>query len=85
MKDKTECMEHVIWDYRIVENNGMFTIHEVHYNDREEIISVSEEPMGPSGETLEALKYDLQYFLQALDSPVLKKEELVLCDEKEVK
>jgi CCR4-NOT transcriptional regulation complex NOT5 subunit len=68
----------MIWDYRIVENNGMFTIHEVHYNDKEEIISVSEDPMGPSGETLEDLKDDIQYFLQALDSPVLKKDEIVL-------
>jgi hypothetical protein len=65
------------WDYRIIEDNGMFTIHEVHYNDRDEIISVSEEPMGPSGETLEDLKDDLQYFLDALNSPVLRKDEIV--------
>jgi hypothetical protein len=55
----------------------MFTIHEVHYNDKGDITSISEDPMGPSGETLEELKDDMQYFLQALDSPVLKKEEIV--------
>jgi hypothetical protein len=65
------------WDYRVIEDNGMFAVYEVHYNDRDEIISVSEEPMGPSGETLEDLKDDLQYFLDALNSPVLRKDEIV--------
>jgi len=65
------------WDYRVIENHGMFTIHEVHYNDKGDIASISEDPMGPSGETLEELKDDMQYFLQALDSLMLKKEEIV--------
>jgi len=65
------------WDYRVIENNGMFTVHEVHYNDKGDITSISEGPMGPSGETLEELKDDTKYFLQALELPVLKKEEIV--------
>ena len=65
------------WDYRVIENHGMFTIREVHYNDKGDITSISEDPMVPSGETLEELKDDMQYFLQALDSPMLKKEEIV--------
>ena len=65
------------WDYRVIENHGMFTIHEVRYNDKGGITSISEDPMGPSGETLDELKDDMQYFLQALDSTVLKKEEIV--------
>ena len=32
---------------------------------------------GPSGDTLEELKDDMKYFLQALDMPVLEKEEIV--------
>ena len=39
--------------------------------------SICEDPMGPSGETLEELKDDMQYFLQALERPILKKEEIV--------
>jgi hypothetical protein len=65
------------WDYRVIEHEGMFTIHEVYYNDKGDITSISEDPMGPSGETLEELKDDMQYFLQALGMPVLKKEEIV--------
>jgi len=55
----------------------MFTLHEVYYNEEGDITSVSKDPMGPSGETLEELKDDMQYFLQALDRPVLKKGEIV--------
>ena len=65
------------WDYRVIEHEGMFTIHEVYYNDKGDITSISEDPMGPSGETLEELKDDMQYFLQALGMTVLKKEEIV--------
>jgi len=66
------------WDYRVIEHNGMFTIHEVYYNDKGGITSISQDPMGPSGDTLEELKDDMEYFLQALDMPVLKKEEIIL-------
>lgn len=64
------------WDYRVIEHEGAFTVHEVHYNEKGAIISVSEDPMGPSGETLEELKADMEFFLQALDLPVLRKEEI---------
>ena len=64
------------WDYRVIEDHGAFTVHEVHYNDKGDIISISEEPMGPSGETLEELKDDMEFFLQALDRPVLRKGEI---------
>ena len=66
----------ISWDYRIIEHDGAFTVHEVHYNDKGDIISISEDPMGPSGETLEELKEDMEYFLQAFNRPVLRKEEI---------
>ncbi len=65
------------WNYRVIEHDGMFTIHEVCYNGKGNITSISQDPMGPSGDTLEELKGDMKYFLQALDMPVLKKEEIV--------
>ena len=67
----------ISWDYRVIEHDGMFTIHEVHYNEKGGIVSISEDPMGPSGDTMEELKDDMQYFLLALDRPVLKKGEIV--------
>ncbi|TAN42416.1 MAG: hypothetical protein EPN25_02970 [Nitrospirae bacterium] len=64
------------WDYRVIESGGTFTIHEVHYNDKDAITAISEEPMGPSGQTLEELKDDVEYFLRALTMPVLRREEI---------
>ncbi len=66
------------WDYRVIEHDGMFTIHEVYYNDKGDITFISQDPMGPSGDTLEELKGDMEYFLQALNMSVLKKEEIVI-------
>jgi hypothetical protein len=71
------------WDYRAIEHHGAFTIHEVHYNDKGAIISISEDPMGPSGETLEELKADMEYFLVALDKPVLRREEIEFAEAEE--
>lgn len=65
------------WNYRVIEHDGMFTIHEVCYNDKGDVTSISQDPMGPSGDTREELKSDMEYFLQALDMPVLKKKEIV--------
>ncbi|MHB8883027.1 MAG: hypothetical protein ACYC69_16150 [Thermodesulfovibrionales bacterium] len=66
------------WDYRVIQSGGAFTIHEVHYNDQGDMTAVSEDPMGPSGETLEDLRDDMEYFLQALSLPVLKRQEITL-------
>lgn len=41
------------WNYRVIENEGMFHIHEVYYNDKGEITAISEDPIAPAGETLE--------------------------------
>ena len=65
------------WDYRVIEHNGMFTIHEVCYSDNGDITAISQDPMGPSGDTMEELKADIEYFLHALDMPALKKDEIV--------
>lgn len=71
------------WDYRVIEHEGAFTVHEVHYNDKGAIISISEDPMGPSGETLEELKADMEFFLRALDRQVLRKEEIEFAEKGE--
>lgn len=65
-----------MWDYRVIEHEEMFYIHEVYYNDKGGITAISENPMHPCGESLDELKSDIEYFLQALNRPVLKKEEI---------
>lgn len=66
----------MIWNYRVIEHDRFFAIHEVYYNDKGDITAISEDPMEPSGQTLEELKGDLEYFLQALNKLVLKKNKI---------
>jgi len=65
------------WNYRVIESEEVFRIHEVYYNKKGEITAFSEDPITPLGETLDELRGDLEYYMQALDRPVLKKEEIV--------
>lgn len=64
----------MIWNYRVIEHDRFFAIHEVYYNDKGEITAISEDPIAPSGESLKELKSDLKYYLQAMNRPILKKE-----------
>lgn len=73
MKGKTSTY----WNYRVIESEDIFRIHEVYYNEKGGITAFSENPITPLGETLDELRGDLEYYLQALDRPVLKKEEIV--------
>ncbi|MDA8242074.1 MAG: hypothetical protein M0Z67_17120 [Nitrospiraceae bacterium] len=65
------------WTYGVIESEDVFRIHEVYYNKKGEITAFSENPITPLGETLDELRGYLEYYLQALDRPVLKKEEIV--------
>ena len=66
----------MVWNYRVIEHDGLFHIHEVYYNDNGSICAISEDPMHPHGESLEELERDMEHFLQAFDRPVLKKEKI---------
>lgn len=70
------------WNYRVVRKayppaadgaiEHVLGIHEVYYNDSGEPQMVTEERMGPHGETLDELRTDLTWMIQALDKPVLE-------------
>lgn len=66
----------MMWNYRVIEHEEMFHIHEAYYNDKGEITAISEDPMYPCGESLDELKGDMERFFQAFVRPVLKKEEI---------
>lgn len=68
------------WNYRVIESEGMFNIHEVYYNDKGKITAISEDPIAPAGETFEELKRALKYYQQAVKRPILKKEEIEFAD-----
>lgn len=64
------------WNYRVLIKDGQYNIHEVYYDDDGNPEAFTEEPVGPSGESPEELKKDLQYFSEALSLPVLDYNEL---------
>jgi hypothetical protein len=61
-------------DYRVVNKDGWFMIHEVYYDENNKIVSWTENPVAPAGETIEDLRKELQLFLDALNKPVLIKD-----------
>ena len=64
------------WNYRVVRttqgDEEWFAIYEVYYDDEGRPEARTEEPVSPAGETLEALQQDLQWYLRALQEPVLE-------------
>ncbi|OHD71510.1 MAG: hypothetical protein A2W19_16005 [Spirochaetes bacterium RBG_16_49_21] len=81
------------WDYRVIrktQNDAVsYEIHEVYYNDKDEIESWTEEPVSPMGETCNELRNDIFYFMSAFRHPVLnmvqedKKERLEECEDEQ--
>ena len=60
------------WNYRVVEKDGYYGIHEAYYDDGiEKPHSISSEEMSPHGGTLDELKDDAKKYLEALDKPIL--------------
>lgn len=66
----------MIWNYRVIEHDRFFAIHEVYYNDKGNITAISEDPIAPAGKSLKELKGSLKYYLQAMNRPILKKDEI---------
>jgi len=71
------------WNYRVVEvvqnNQTFYELHEVYYTgekDNSEISSMTVEPPECIQDTVEDLKQDLEYRMQAFDRPILKMSEI---------
>jgi len=68
------------WNYRVVRrmigNMDTFQIHEVYYREDGAIHTFTEDPVGAFGESLEELKRDLRWMLEACDKEVLDYEVL---------
>jgi hypothetical protein len=59
------------WNYRVVENEGSFAIHEAYYDDAGNVTNITVDAVVPMGESLAELRADLERFLKALAAPVL--------------
>ena len=64
------------WSYRVVVRNGEYAIYEVYYDEVGNVSAFTDEPVYPTGESLEELGDDMQYYQQALRQPVLDYDEL---------
>ena len=64
------------WNYRVIESDTGFTIHDVYYNDAGAITNVSVGEVAAYGETLDELRSDLEHYMKALERPALKMSEI---------
>ncbi len=73
------------WNYRVIGDSAptgggdfedVLTIHEVYYDSNDAPHSWSADPMWPQGESLDGLRAELNRMLEALDKPIINKEDL---------
>jgi hypothetical protein len=65
------------WNYRVILKSGGYAIHEVYYDEEGEPWTCTEDPVCPEGDTLEALREEMEYYRLALERPVLEYADLV--------
>lgn len=73
--------EKLTWNHRVIKRESgdeyWYAIHEVYYDDNKQIETLTEEPVYPVGESIDDLRAELQWMLEALDNPVLNYETCV--------
>ena len=57
--------------------NGRYAIHEVYYDEKGEPWTCTENPICPEGDTLDALRGELEHYQRALEWPILEYTDLV--------
>lgn len=70
------------WNYRVIKKRekygDVYYIHEAYYEgDDPRPTMISENPIAPLGDSLEELKGDLEYMVNALADPVIDWDEWV--------
>jgi len=65
----------VSWNYRIIERDGEFAIHEVFYDKDGRVTGWTETPVYPRAESLEDLALELARYSEAVNKPVILDEE----------
>ncbi len=65
------------WDYRVFrEKDGDYAVREVYYDANGSILACTENAVEPTGESLEELAQDLEWFGEALKLPVLTLDDI---------
>ena len=72
----------VVWDYRVVmHEDGVFYVHEVYYDENDNIVSWSADPIYPSGEYDDELTRDILNMYKATQKEILFERDLPFCEE----
>jgi len=64
------------WNYRVVNKNGCFGIHEVFFGDNKKIGATTEDPIEPFGETETELKDHYKLMGEAFNAPVINYDDI---------
>lgn len=59
------------WDYRIIKDGNLYTIHEVYYDENGKPDLVTVEPSFPAGDSLDELRKDFEHYQDAWNKPIL--------------
>ena len=68
------------WNYRVLkkyhEKTGttIFQIHEVYYNEKNQVEAWAQSSVGPSGDTISELEEDVKHFMEAIHKPVFQEK-----------
>ncbi|MEA3285935.1 MAG: hypothetical protein U9Q77_00980 [Candidatus Marinimicrobia bacterium] len=68
------------WNYRIIRkyfektDTISFQIHEVYYDDKDQIEGWTQSSVGPSGETILELREDIEHFMETMQKPILQEK-----------
>lgn len=69
------------WNYRVIKQEHpegtTYAIYEVYYDEQDNILFISKDPMNPHGETITELQNDLKHMRQALKKPILDMDEVL--------
>lgn len=69
-----------MWNYRVVrveeEEYDSYQLYEIYYDDDGKIEYMTENAMQPYGESIEELRSDLEFMMEALRHPALDMKEL---------
>ncbi len=64
------------WDYRVLLEDGGYTIRTVYYDDEGTIVACSEKSLEPFGESLEALQEELNLLQTAITKKVISASDI---------
>ncbi|HEY0097930.1 MAG TPA: hypothetical protein VGB76_03150 [Pyrinomonadaceae bacterium] len=59
------------WNYRVARRNGEYGVYAAYYNDDGTIVSLSRDPLSPTGDSPDELRTQLELLLESLDAEVV--------------